>query len=40
MTDRWSAERGFAPAMPAVEREERYVGWQRAVAGALAMTAR
>jgi glycerol kinase len=32
----WRAERHFAPEMPAVEREERYAGWRRAVAGVLA----
>jgi glycerol kinase len=36
MRARWSAERCFAPAMAAGEREERYAGWQRAVAGVLA----
>ncbi len=39
MIERWSAERRFAPAMPVAEREERYAGWQRAVAGVLAMAA-
>ena len=38
MTEHWSAERRFAPAMLAIEREERHAGWQRAVAGVL-MTA-
>jgi glycerol kinase len=33
----WTAERSFTPAMPEAEREERYAGWQRAVAAALAM---
>jgi glycerol kinase len=33
----WSAERRFAPAMAAAEREERYDGWRRAVAGVLAV---
>ena len=33
---RWSEERSFVPAMPAAEREERYAGWRRAVAGVLA----
>ena len=37
MMARWTPERGFTPAMPAPEREERYAGWRRAVAGALAM---
>jgi glycerol kinase len=32
----WQPERRFAPRMPASEREERYAGWQRAVAGVLA----
>jgi glycerol kinase len=32
----WLAERRFAPQMPATEREERYAGWRRAVAGVLA----
>jgi glycerol kinase len=36
MMARWSAARRFTPAMPAAEREERYHGWQRAVAGVLA----
>jgi glycerol kinase len=36
MMARWSATRRFTPAMPAAEREERYHGWQRAVAGVLA----
>jgi len=36
MMARWSAARHFAPAMPEAEREERYAGWQRAVAGVLA----
>ena len=36
MMARWSAARRFTPAMPAAEREERYAGWQRAVAGVLA----
>jgi glycerol kinase len=31
----WRPERRFAPQMPASEREERYAGWQRAVAGVL-----
>ena len=39
MIERWSAERRFEPAMPAAEREERYAGWQSAVAAALAMAA-
>jgi glycerol kinase len=36
MTARWSAEKRFAPAMDRDEREERYAGWKRAVAGVLA----
>jgi glycerol kinase len=32
----WHAERFFAPQMPAAEREERYAGWRRAIAGVLA----
>jgi glycerol kinase len=39
MTERWSAERRFVPVMPEGEREERYAGWQRVVAGVLAMVA-
>ena len=31
----WRAERRFTPQMPAAEREERYAGWRRAVAGVL-----
>ncbi len=31
----WRAERRFTPQMPAVEREERYAGWRRAVGGVL-----
>jgi len=37
MMTRWTAERSFTPTMPEAEREERYAGWQRAVAAALAM---
>jgi glycerol kinase len=33
---RWVPERRFSPQMPAAEREERYAGWRRAVAGVLA----
>ena len=40
MTARWSAERRFAPAMDGEEREERYAGWKRAVAGVLAAASR
>jgi glycerol kinase len=36
MMARWSAERRFAPAMDGDEREERYAGWRRAIAGVLA----
>ncbi len=36
MMVRWSAATRFAPAMDAAEREERYAGWQSAVAGVLA----
>jgi glycerol kinase len=32
----WRPERRFTPQMPASEREERYAGWRRAVAGVLA----
>jgi glycerol kinase len=32
----WRPDRRFAPQMPAAEREERYAGWRRAVAGVLA----
>jgi glycerol kinase len=32
----WLPERRFTPQMPAAEREERYGGWRRAVAGVLA----
>jgi glycerol kinase len=36
MMARWSAAAHFTPAMEAGEREERYAGWRRAVAGVLA----
>ncbi len=36
MAARWQPQRRFAPGMPAPEREARYEGWRRAVAGALA----
>jgi glycerol kinase len=36
MISRWLPERRFVPEMPAAEREERYSGWRRAVAGVLA----
>ena len=39
MMARWSAARNFTPAMPEAEREERYAGWRRAVAGVLAAAA-
>ncbi len=39
MMARWSAARSFAPQMGPAEREERYAGWLRAVAGALAAAA-
>jgi len=36
MAARWLLERRFTPRMPEGEREERYAGWRRAVAGGLA----
>jgi glycerol kinase len=36
MAARWRPERCFTPQMPAAERDERYAGWRRAVAGVLA----
>jgi len=36
----WRAERRFTPAMDEGEREARYAGWQRAVAGVLAAAGR
>ncbi len=36
MMARWAAAQRFSPAMEAAEREERYAGWRRAVAGVLA----
>jgi glycerol kinase len=36
MTASWMPERRFTPAMDAAERDERYAGWRRAVAGVLA----
>jgi glycerol kinase len=36
MAARWRPRRRFTPQMPRAEREERYAGWQRAVAGVLA----
>jgi glycerol kinase len=40
MMARWTAARAFTPTMDEVEREERYAGWRRAVAGVLAAAAR
>jgi glycerol kinase len=37
-TARWRPEHRFMPQMPEAEREERYAGWQGAVAGVLAAT--
>jgi len=34
----WLPDRRFTPEMPEAEREERYAGWKRAVAGVLAAT--
>jgi glycerol kinase len=39
MMVRWTAARSFVPEMVAGEREERYAGWRRAVAGVLAAAA-
>ena len=36
MVSQWLPERCFAPQMSQAEREERYSGWRRAVAGVLA----
>jgi glycerol kinase len=36
LVEGWRPERRFAPQMSADEREERYTGWRRAVAGVLA----
>jgi glycerol kinase len=36
MMARWTAAAEFTPAMGEAEREERYAGWRRAVAGVLA----
>jgi glycerol kinase len=36
MISRWLPARRFAPDMPPAERDERYGGWRRAVAGVLA----
>ena len=38
MAARWQAARSFSPQMADDEREERYAGWKRAVAAALAAT--
>jgi glycerol kinase len=36
MAARWRPQRTFTPQMPEAEREERYAGWRRAMAGVLA----
>jgi glycerol kinase len=36
LVEKWQPERRFTPQMPATEREDRYAGWRRAVAGVLA----
>ncbi len=36
IADRWQPDRRFTPQMAPAEREERYAGWRRAVAGVLA----
>lgn len=36
--ENWQPERRYTPQIPADEREERYAGWHRAVAGVLAAT--
>ena len=36
MAAEWQPERRFTPQMPTADREERYAGWRRAVAGVLA----
>jgi glycerol kinase len=36
LTEEWQPERRFVPQMTNLEREERYSGWRRAVAGVLA----
>ncbi|HEU0155844.1 MAG TPA: glycerol kinase GlpK, partial [Stellaceae bacterium] len=36
MAAAWRADRRFTPQMPEAERDERYAGWRRAIAGALA----
>ena len=40
MMANWRSERRFTPAMPETERDERYAGWRRAVAAALALADR
>jgi len=40
MMTRWMPATRFTPTMPASEREERYSGWRRAVAAALAIAER
>jgi glycerol kinase len=37
---KWLPERRFEPRMSNLERDERYAGWQRAVAGVLAAAPR
>ncbi len=37
MMARWTAERHFTSAMSETEREERYAGWRRAIAGVLSV---
>jgi glycerol kinase len=37
LTKQWQAERCFTPLMSKNDREERYAGWRRAVAGVLAV---
>src|SRR5579875_3564274 len=39
MAAQWRPQRRFTPQMAAAEREERYAGWRRAVAGVLAAAA-
>src|SRR5262249_15399310 len=40
MMARWTPARLFTPTMPEDERDERYAGWQRAVAAVLGMPER
>jgi glycerol kinase len=40
MVQRWTRDRAFTSAMPMPEREDRYAGWRRAVAGVLAAAPR